>query len=138
VVYASTQDIAGRYGQDMLDAIDRDGDSQADTDALDMALADASALIDSYLSQRYTLPLPVVPEALKRACVDVALYQTVREGTKASEDYRLRYEDAVVWLRDLATGKAALDLPAPQQATGNQIRVGSAERLFTRDTLAGF
>lgn len=137
MTYATTQDIADRYGQGVLDAIDRDGNGQADMGALDKALADASALIDSYLSQRYTLPLPAVPEALKRACVDVALYQVVREGTQAADDYRLRYEDAIAWLRDLAAGKAALDLPAPQQATGNQIRVVSADRRFTRESLKG-
>jgi phage gp36-like protein len=138
MIYATSQDIADRYGQGVLDAVDRDGDAQPDMGALDKALADASALIDSYLSQRYTLPLPVVPEIVKRTCVDVALYQVVREGTQASEDYRLRYEDAVAWLRNIATGLAALDLPAPQQSSGNLVRFAGPERQLTRDTLKGF
>jgi phage gp36-like protein len=138
MIYATIQDISDRYGQGVLAAVDRDGDSQADTGALDKALADASALIDSYLSQRYTLPLPVVPEIVKRTCVDLALYQVVRGGTQAAEDYRLRNEDAISWLRNIATGMAALDLPAPQQASGNQVRFTGQERQFTRDTLKGF
>src|SRR5574341_2268782 len=134
MIYANSQDISDRYGQGVLDAIDRDGNGLPDLAAVDRALADASALMDTYLSQRYALPLPLAPEALKRACVDIALYQVVREGTAAAEDYRLRYEDAIAWLRDLAAGKAALDLPSPNQG-GNPARFTGAARRFTRGSL---
>lgn len=132
--YATSQDIADRYGQGVLDAIDRDGNGQPDQAAIDKALADASAEIDTYLAERYTLPLATVPDVLKRLCVEMALYRLVREGTAAAEDYRLRYEDATRLLRDIATGKAALNLPAPE-APAEHVEFSSNERRFTRDTM---
>lgn len=136
-VYAAQADITDRYGQNILDAVDRDGDGQPDLAAVDKALADASGLIDTYLASRYSLPLPSVPELLTRLCVDVALYQLVRGGTAAAEDQRLRYEDAIQTLRDIGAGRAALDLPAPQSDARKDVHTSGQARLFTRDTLKG-
>lgn len=136
-IYATSQDIVERYGQSALDAIDRDGDSNPDLAAVDKALADASAEIDTYLASRYPLPLPSVPAVLEKVCVDMALYKVVREGTALAEDYRLRHEDARQLLRDIAAGKAALDLPAPHSDARKEVHVAGNPRLFTRGTLKG-
>ncbi len=139
--YATEADIIARYGQDAVTiAADRDGDGQSDEGVIDQALADAGSLIDSYLAVRYDLPLPQVPDALTRACVDIVMYQMAADCSVATEEQRRRYEQAIAYLRMLADGKASLGLespPAEDPRTGSAAFT-SATRHFTRDTLRGF
>ncbi len=72
--YATETDMRARYREDLLRpllAVPRS--DEPDTRKLNRALTDASALIDSYLSARYTLPLEVIPgrscSALLRDCL---------------------------------------------------------------------
>ncbi|MCS6869528.1 DUF1320 domain-containing protein, partial [Thermus sp.] len=99
--------------------------------------------VESYLAQRYALPLPSLPEALKARALDIAVYRLflrrgIRPGT-ADEAVLSRYRDAVAWLRDVALGKAALPLPPAGQPLpprgGARIR---GRRTFSRESLEDF
>ncbi|MDW8357857.1 DUF1320 domain-containing protein [Thermus sp.] len=107
------------------------------------ALAEAWGEVESYLAQRYALPLPSLPEALKARALDIAVYRLflrrgIRPGT-ADEAVLSRYRDAVAWLRDVALGKAALPLPPAGQPLpprgGARIR---GRRTFSRESLEDF
>jgi phage gp36-like protein len=79
------------------------------------AIADASALIDSYLRQQFTLPLTKVGTDVRRVCVNVAIYYIlVGRGynPEAGSDpgIRARYEDAIAWLKAVASGTAIPDI----------------------------
>jgi phage gp36-like protein len=138
--YATQQEIEDRYGLDALTvASDRDRDGLADDDAIALALSDASAEIDSYLAVKYQLPLAVVPDVLTRCCVDISIYRLSADASVATEEQRVRYEDAMRLLLNLAVGKASLGLPVePPTRDGAAPSVVSSERRFSRDKLRGF
>lgn len=81
------------------------GISSADQSA---ALEAASQVADSYLQARYKLPLVGWGDDLRRAVAIIAAYDLLAgrgfapEG--ADEHVRLRYEDALRWLRDVSLG----------------------------------
>lgn len=72
------------------------------------ALEAASRVADSYLQARYKLPLTAWGDDLRRAVAIIAAYDLLAgrgftpEG--ADEHVRLRYEDALRWLRDVSLG----------------------------------
>lgn len=74
----------------------------------DAALEAASCVADSYLQARYQLPLAAWDDDLRRAVAIIAAYDLLSgrgfapEGS--DEHVRLRYEDALRWLRDVSTG----------------------------------
>lgn len=73
-------------------------------------LANASALADSYLSSRYRVPFLTYGPDLKRAVLDVAIYDLLSargmslDGSDAN--YRARYQDALKWLGAINNGTA--------------------------------
>lgn len=120
-LYASVRDAQERYGERELRHI-TDPDAQAlDHGRLEQALEDATAEINSYLSARYLIPLlrnckidgvyPLLtpPVALKRYCIDIAIYrlQTLRPKDDV-EDARKRYEDVIKALTLIRIGEVEL------------------------------
>lgn len=110
-MYATRTDIEERYGADLLAVIaDVDGDGVVDDAVVERALADASGEVDTYVSARYSLPLPSVPTALVRVAVDIAVYRIASTADRATEEQRTRYEDAVALLARVAKGTASLGI----------------------------
>lgn len=71
---------------------------------IERALEDATAMMDSYLVQRYTLP--VVSEALRRPCAELARCRLFTEGM--SDAQRTACEDIKGWLHSIALGNLSL------------------------------
>ncbi|MDO9633077.1 MAG: DUF1320 domain-containing protein [Humidesulfovibrio sp.] len=137
-MYATAQELETRLGGEeaLVILADRDGDGVADADLVERALTDATAEIDSHLGGRYALPLPTVPAVLVRLACDIAVYRITGEyGAGLTEERRLRYEDAVAWLKRAASGGVALGLP-PQQVPASTLAapglVSSKPRAFDR------
>lgn len=121
MAYATRAAFIEQYGQDaVLTVADRDGDGVIDDLVVDKALANASAEIDSYVSAKHRLPLPVVPERFAGLAGDIAMYLLSSTGGSLTEDKRKRYEDAISYLRRVASGDAGLGLPTPpdQESSG--------------------
>lgn len=132
-MYAVKQDIVDRYGEDMLYSMtDRDSDQIMDPAAIDRALTDASAEIDSYVSRKYRVPLVPVPDVVKEKCVDIAVYRLADRPGAYTEERRKRYEDAIAWLKDVSDGKAALgnELAEAQTSGFGAVRHGQANSQF--------
>lgn len=135
MAYATQQDIIDRVGLDALTAVaDRDGSGAAETEAVDAALDDASADIDSYVAVRYPLPLTSTPATLKRVCVDIAMYHL--SGNRTTEEVERRYNNALAWLRDLAAGRASLGND-PAETSGGGASFTGGDRQMTRSNLDG-
>lgn len=139
-MYATQQDLVARFGeQELIELTDRADPPAGAIDAtvVDQALADAEELINSYVGKRYDLPLAAVPGAVKRTAADLARFYLYKDDPL--EAVRKSFEDAVKWLKDIAAGRADLDIageePAPAEA---QVRISSPDRVFSRDTLEGF
>lgn len=138
MAYASTNDLLARYSEHDLRMMTDPSAQAFDAARAQQALSDASVEIDSYIGQRYKLPLqapatdpnqttPVLladhPVLLRCAC-DVAIYRlkTLRPSDDI-KDARLRYEDVIKLLVRIAKGEvllegAALRSDVPDSPTG--------------------
>lgn len=131
-MYASAQAVRARYSSvDLL--LRQSGTGQIDEARLQGALADAGALIDSYLSARYTLPLAVVPQVLEQLCCAIAIYYLC--DRQATEQVRDRYREALAWLRDVKAGAIPIGVDergsAPESDDLPQIQADAS--VFGRD-----
>jgi phage gp36-like protein len=141
--YIDRAGLEQRFGVDEIaDLLDDDNggtESSAETTSLTRACEDATAMIDGYLSSRYTLPLTSVPDLVVGWAADIARFRLWDE--QAPEEVRRCYDDALTQLRDLARGLISL----PPGADGGTAGVAgfasdgySADRVFTMESLSGF
>lgn len=139
--YATLADLSARFGDRMLVALTDRGEfatGAIDTAVVDRALTETDAVIDGYLSGRYTLPVTAVPALL----TDIALAIAIWKLHVAAPDPKIEadYKDAIRSLRDIAAGTIRLTVAgvdAPDAgASGAQFT--DRERPLTADTLKGF
>jgi phage gp36-like protein len=136
MTYCTTQDLTDRYSLAQLLVIaDREGEGELDGDAVARAIADAAGEIDSYIGERYSLPLAVIPPGLTVAAASIAFYRL--HPAAPPEDVRTRYEDALRWLKDIAAGKAGLDV-GQGSPPGGAAQIEAPPRVFSRQTLRDF
>lgn len=109
-MYCSQTDLEERLDPQVLRALtDDDADGLADTDIVDAAIADAGAMIDTYLRARYTVPLSPVPDLVKSICATSTVYFLLtRRREIVPEEHLKRYEAAIQLLDRLARGELAL------------------------------
>ena len=77
--YATATDLAALYGQDEIDQ----RASMLPAGAVDRALADAAAEVDSYLAGRYAVPLPQPTPRIVELSAAMARYKLL--GDAATE-----------------------------------------------------
>lgn len=137
--YATLPGLVSRFGEDeLVQLTDANRSGTVDISVLEQAIQDADGEIDSYLAVRYSLPLSTVPTALMRIACDVTRYRLY--DSRAPEEIRKRYEDAVKWLAAVANGSVSLGLPhaqAPVQS-GGVVAVAGEARRFSRTTLEDY
>ena len=138
--YATQQDLIDRFGEaELIELTDRADPATGVIDATVVAgaLNDADELINSYISKRYDLPLSPIPARLVRLASEIARYFLYEDAV--TERVKQAYDDAVAFLKDLATGKAALDAAGAEPATSSGSPKHKApERIYTQDTLKGY
>lgn len=109
-MYTTQAELLQRFGdRELIELTDRAHSGAIDGAVLERAIADADALVNSYLTPRYRLPLaPALIEqsSLGAVASDLARYH-LYDGA-ATEEVEKRYERAVAWLKDLARGQASL------------------------------
>lgn len=137
-IYCTQSDLETRFGaEEILELTDRDADGAMDANVLDVAIADAGATIDSYIAKRYDLPLASVPTRLVAIACNLVRYQLDKEDPR--DRVEAAYKSAMSELRDIASGKAVLDI-AGSEPTGakDDVIVEGPDRMFNSDTLKGF
>jgi len=87
---------------------------------LDIAIKRATGRIDFYLANQYTLPIAEVPEDIKGLCLDLTIYflHTRTQSNLVPEMVAKKYDDAIVVLKDIASGKGKLPFtvdPKPEK-----------------------
>ncbi len=105
--YATLSDLIERAGEDeILQVADRDRDGVADPGVVDKAIATAGSEIEGYISTRYRLPLPSVPELIRTWAVSIARYHLHLNG---APDHVVRdWKAAMDALSAVSTGKINL------------------------------
>jgi phage gp36-like protein len=127
MAYAVAQDMVTRFGQaEMLRLTAPEGQplDVIDLDAVNAALADASAVIDSYLRRRYATPVTPVPQELTRACCILARFDLAHgDATNPTAQMSVARRETIAWLGELRDGTVLLAdaTPAGGQSFG-QVR----------------
>jgi phage gp36-like protein len=140
-IYATKQDLEDRDGSMLYNfALDRSTDTLNDV-WIDEALATADDEINGYLSRRFVLPLPEVPDLLKRNAIVIAFYWLADRDNQVTDLLQDRYDRAIAKIKEIAAGKVDLGLPTPDMPpegnVGKVELVQDNERLFTRNSLKG-
>lgn len=126
--YATRTQLEERYGADEL----AQRESLLTPGAVERALADADAEIDSYLASRYAVPVAPVPAILTRLCCAIGRYHLL--GDAATEVARKAYEDARAFLREVQAGRAQLEGVGTLGSSGSGcVQQASSDRLFSRE-----
>lgn len=136
MTYATVSDMRKRYQRRNLDLLTRvkAESGQPDDTFIETALADASALIDSYISARHTLPLTVIPATLSQQCCVITWYYL--NDQRATDQAIQRYKDAVRWLESVRDGKTPLGVDADTATapdSENLAEVVSDRPVFSRN-----
>jgi phage gp36-like protein len=126
----------------LITADDLDIVMQSDTDAREMAEAMAQQQMTGYLNQRYDCEAIFVESTQEDGdarnkliimyMIDIALFHMHSQlpNRMGLETRRIRYEDAIKWLSDVAKGLITPDLPAPGEEDTDPLSCnwGSQER----------
>lgn len=139
MAYCTRDNLVQRFGlREINDLLDRDNNSVDDTQTLTQTIADADSLIDSYVGSKYQTPLSPVPQIITYIACDITRFMLWDDN--APEEVRARYNDAIARLKDIAKGMMKLPsttVVAPDNPSGG-VDYYAEERVFTRDSLAGF
>jgi len=144
--YATIDDLETRYGRrELVQLTDRamPPSDEVDQAVAQLALDDATDLIDGYVGAKYRLPLAApFPPLLVQLCAEIARFKLFAD--QASEEVRKRYEDAIRTLKGIAKGEVALPIdalpggsPEPSAREG-VVAIESQPQIFTRERMKGF
>lgn len=125
-MYAEPRDLIARFGkQEIADLLGTPSEEPDETNPKIMAACvDAAAIADGYLGRVTLLPMRHVPMAVVAATADIARYrlhddQSFEGGDQGKTTQRMRYEDAIKWLKSVAEGKSTLFADAGNQREDN-------------------
>ncbi|MGL4938434.1 gp436 family protein [Shewanella sp.] len=137
MTYATIDDLVMRFGAQELEQLAPGLSPGSINDALvQAAIMDACAEIDSYIGQRYTLPLANTPEIMVGVTCDLARFRLY--AVNPIEEVTERYNQRIAFLRDVSAGKAGIPVPAVQDGGGFIAAINTPGRLFTRETLSDY
>lgn len=138
-MYATVADMVARFGDlEIIQITDRSHSGQIDHSVAEVALADATAEINTYLG-RYAVPFATVPPVLTRLACDIARYRlTGASGVLVTEDIERRYKiDVLNLLKALARGEVSLGIDNSGHSVpsgDNVVQFFNAKnRIFARD-----
>lgn len=131
-MYATLADMVARFGEAEMIRLSATSDTLPVAPVqprVETALLDATGVIESYLRQRYELPLSPVPREIVRACCILARFDLAQGGDKTPTDEMRQERDAVLaWLGDVGSADGKLD--ATPAGVSSAARVQDRERLF--------
>lgn len=117
--YATPEELIGLFGEREIALLSTHADSDdLDRERIEKAIEYAQSEVDSYLSQRYAVPLaPPVPSVVMMVVGDIVRYRLTSGDVTEKDPITERYKLAIKWLRDVASGAA--DLPGIGLDDGN-------------------
>jgi phage gp36-like protein len=139
--YATIQDLTDRFGAaELVYHTDKASPPTGapDADALGRALGDAAAVIDSYLSSRYRLPLAQVDPVLTKIACDLARANYQGDAIERDGVVVANQKAALAALRDLADGRSRLQAEGVPAAVSGGVAFASAGRAFPSGSLADY
>lgn len=104
-MYIDRNELINRFGQDELDELVSGLESPVADLRVDTAIADADAVVNSYLSKRYTVPVEAT-SLVKGFVAHIARFNLYDDVP--TETVENKYKSTVSMLKDIAMGKADL------------------------------
>lgn len=140
MAYCTQSDIEKLIPTQELAELTTESGSTPDDVVVTEAIAKADAEIDAYCGVRYTVPFTTVPAIVESISVDMALYHLYSRRSIAPEARRIKYEDAIKFLKDISTGKATLGGSEAEAGSASQdvTEISSETRIFTRSEMGGW
>lgn len=145
--YITKQDLLEELGErKLVELTDNDRTGVVDDTVVNKAIAYAEGLFDSYARTRYSLPVPLT-EMVKSVCLDLAVYKLrrARASTQEMQDSlkKALYDPAIKLLEAIQSGKAALDVPAAEEAattpaSPDRILKGTSKSQFGDDKIGSY
>lgn len=133
--YCTQSDLLEQISESKLIQLTDDADiGSIDADVITRAIADADAEIDGYAAVRYDVPFSPVPVSIRKRSVDITIYNLYARRSGAPEDRRIRYNDAIRFLKDLSKGIVAIgsDGPVIDSDGGPEATPPKSDRIFTQ------
>ena len=94
-------------------------------------ILDSDSYIDSYLNQRYDVPLTTVPNSIRNASGLITYYRLhERRPEMIGEQLQRMYDQTVAWLRDIAKGIVSLPTPPASEGGKTSAYFGGQTRIF--------
>ena len=107
-MYATRDDMVKRYSLIEVSQLER---YLMGGESVDAAIADAGSIIDGWIGAKYAVPLEYPPDNIKIFVCDIARYLLWK--SKASEEVRRRYDDAMSYLKGVSKGTNVLLVKNP-------------------------
>lgn len=131
MAYSDQTEITNRIGLDELKLLAGD---PIDTAKVTKAIADADALIDSYVGKLFSVPLATIPAVIKAVSAELTIYNLYGLGRKVPEFWERKQDEHLKWLLQAAEGKVSLGVATqPSAGSGGKPSTKSDERVFHRD-----
>ena len=92
-MYATRDDMVKRYSLAEVSQLER---YLSGGESVNAAIEDAGSIIDGWIGAKYAVPLEYPPDNIKIFVCDIARYLLWK--SKASEEVRRRYDDAMSYL----------------------------------------
>lgn len=144
-MYATVSDMIARFGETQILRLSNPENRETeivDEAKVNIALGDASVLIDGYIRGRYLVPIAVPPADIVRATCILARYDlSDTERSSPSDEMSKGRADVIKWLEAISKELVNLDIPvaAPAgPAVGSGPRMLDRERIMSLDSLRGF
>ncbi len=145
--YIVNSDIELRLGTARyIQLTDDAGTGSADTAVVDEARLGAEGEVNSYLSQRYAVPVDLATHTeaagvVKSVSLDLSEFRLHMRRRDVPAYISAKREAAIAWLKSVADGSVALPSVAVIESGspgGPRSSVTGETRVMTRDSLGGF
>lgn len=136
MAYSTQSDLEQAVGgaQRLVELTDWDNTTALDLAKMNAAIAEADALIDSYLVKQFAVPVPdPVPLVLAKVSARLAIYfLKLPRGMANETTVQLSYDRDVKWLEGVADGSISLGVQ-PQPSPSSMRFDRSSERPTSKD-----
>ncbi len=145
MAYATQADLVPlrMTAKDLTELTDDDNTGTINTSLVSAVLEEASGRVESYCRNRYATPLQASDD-VQSLTLDIAVYLLFsrRRETNVGETVKTRFDQAIAFLKDIASSKASLDQPIsdqPQTSMGGpQISAKDRHLAFSDRNIEGF
>jgi phage gp36-like protein len=137
MAYCSQTEILDLISAEELANLTAESGDTPDDAVITEAIMMADALIDGYLGIVYKVPLTPTPNVVKSISIDISIYHIFSRRSFMKEIRRVKYEDWLIFLKDVAAGRATIG-PVTEEPSPNVVDFSSADRVFSRETLGDF